>query len=186
MPSFPNPISQRVQSNVRESSSQRSIRDSDSGPKMWIKLSLLIKNVGNLSSSVASLQIQVAKIKRRVVGGGGGVSGWFWTDGKKLYGDPTANSYTKNQIVKILESDAIVTTGIVCAGSATAVKATPGKWVCLKNVPTLSATEPTGNNPAYIPAIPAVSGSLDPDNAGNYWEFLTPSSICVNGATITI
>ena len=58
--------------NVRESSSQRSIRDSDSGPKMWIKLSLLIKNVGNLSKSVASLQMQVAKIKRRVIGGGGG------------------------------------------------------------------------------------------------------------------
>jgi len=117
-------------------------------------------------------------------GGPAGNMGWMLVDGKKLYGDPTVNSYKKNQVVKILESDSIVTTGIVCLGSFSATKAVAGKWVCLQDVPVL--LNDGTDDPAYIPTVPADSGSLDPDNTGNYWEFITPSSICAGGSTVTI
>jgi len=172
---------------AHESSALRSPRDSDDSRKQWKRARITNAQEESTKQAINLLSRQVEKIRRRILGGAqSGVSGWYWNDNQKLYGDPTVNNYSKNQVVKILETDSIVTTGIVCAGSATAVKATAGKWVCLQDVPTLSATDSTNNNPAYIPAIPAVSGSLNPDNAGNYWEFLTPSSICVNGATIAI
>lgn len=173
---------------AHESSALRSPRDSDDSKKQWKRSRVTNSQADSHKQAIQALSSQVEKIRRRILGGAQAATttGWFWTESKRLYGDPTANSYKKNQVVKILETDSIVTTGIVCAGSATAVKATAGKWICLQDVPTISATDPTNNNPAYIPAIPAVSGSLDPDNAGNYWEFLTPSSICVNGATTTI
>jgi|GEM_PF-5010454 len=110
----------------------------------------------------------------------GSAAGWMWVDKKKLYGDPTVNSYVKNQVVKLLDTDFAVATGYVCAGSASHITATAGKWVCLQAVPKLK--NDGTDNPAYIPQIPAVSGSLDPDNAGNYWELITPSSLCVAGS----
>lgn len=108
----------------------------------------------------------------------GGGSGWFWRKGSRLYGDPAKNSYQENQVVKILETDSIVTAGIVCAGSATPVKAQPGKWVATRNVKSLK--NDGTDNPALIPQIPQLSGSLDPDNAGNFWELITPSSVCLD------
>lgn len=136
---------------------------------------------------VGGIKVQYTEGYYQISGGGGsqaGVSGWMWVDGKKLYGDPTVNSYKKNQVVKILESDSIVTTGIVCLGSFSATKAVAGKWVCLQDVPVL--LNDGTDDPAYIPTVPADSGSLDPDNTGNYWEFITPSSICAGGSTVTI
>jgi len=169
-----------------ESSALRSPRDSDDAHRQWKRAKITNSQSESSKQAILALSRQVEKIRRRILGGSGASvpAGWYWDDGKKLYGDPTVNNYSKNQIVKILETDSIVTTGIVCAGSATAVKATAGKWVCLQNVSVLK--NDGTDNPAYIPAIPAASGSLDPDNANNYWEFLTPSSICVNGATTAI
>ena len=89
--------------------------------------------------------------------------------------DPT-KACTAGVFYKLLDSDSIVATGIVCAGSATPVTAIAGKWLCLKSVPVLAND---GTDLAkYIPTLPAASGSLDPDNADNYWEFFTPSQIC--------
>jgi hypothetical protein len=92
-----------------------------------------------------------------------------------LYGDPTAQGYAAGVFYKILDTDFAVTDGYVCSSGAT-VKAVAGKWLCLKSVPTLKndTTDPA----KYIPTIPAASGSYDPANADNYWEFFTPSQIC--------
>jgi len=106
----------------------------------------------------------------------GSTSGWFWIKGKRKY-DPTVDSYKESQIVKILNSDAMVTTGLVCTGSAIPVKATPGKWVALQAVPVLVAGSA---NPAMIPQLPMPAGT-DPDNTGNYWEFISPATVCVGG-----
>lgn len=92
---------------------------------------------------------------------------------------------TAGVFYKLLDSDSIVTTGIVCVGSATAVKATAGKYLCLKSVPALK--NDGTDQPYYIPQIPDASGSLVPDdpsgslaaeNANKYWELFTPSQIC--------
>lgn len=183
---FNSPIPRAKQPGFHEGSALRSVRDGDSNSKIWQKEKTVSKSLNALAQATEQNSKQIQKLRRRIVGGAAAASitGWYWEEGSRLYGDPTANSYSKNQVVKILETDSIVTTGIVCAGSATAVMATAGKWVCLQDVPALK--NDGTDNPAYIPHLPAVSGSLDPDNAGNYWEFLTPSSICVNGATITI
>ena len=180
------PIPKTKQPGFHESSSMRSVRDGDANSKQWQKNKTIGKAVNAISQTTEQNSRQIQKLRRRVIGGGGGVSvsGWYWEEGSRLYGDPTANSYSKNQVVKVLETDAIVTTGIVCVGSGTPVMATAGKWVCLQDVPILKNDKT--DLAAYIPHLPAVSGSLDPDNAGNYWEFLTPSSICVNGTTVTI
>lgn len=108
--------------------------------------------------------------------------GWFWISGKRKYA-PLTNSYIENQIVKILPTDSIVTTGIVCAGGIT-IKATPGKWVATQFVPKLK--NDGTDNPAYIPQLPLPSGDYDPDNAANFWELVTPSDLCVDGSSVIV
>ena len=183
---FNSPIPRAVQPRFHESTSMRSVRDSDANAKQWRKSKVISRSFNGINQATEQNTRQIQKLKRRIVGGAAAASitGWYWEEGSRLYGDPTANSYSENQVVKVLETNTTVTTGIVCAGSATAVMATAGKWVCLQDVPALK--NDGTDNPAYIPHLPAVSGSLDPDNAGNYWEFLTPSSICVNGTTVLI
>jgi len=183
---FNSPIPRAVQPRFHESTSMRSVRDSDANAKQWQKSKIISRSFNSINQATEQNTRQIQKLKRRIVGGSDntGNAGWYWESDKRLYGNPTVNSYTENQVVKILETDAIVTTGIVCTGSVTPVMATAGKWVCLQDVPVLK--NDGTDNPAYIPSLPAVSGSLDPDNSGNYWEFLTPSSICVNGSTVTI
>lgn len=183
---FNSPIPRAVQPRFHESTSMRSVRDSDANAKQWQKSKIISRSFNGINQATEQNTRQIQKLKRRIVGGAAAasISGWYWEEGSRLYGNPTANSYSENQVVKILETDSIVTTGIVCAGSGTAVMATAGKWVCLQDVPALK--NDGTDLAAYIPHLPAVSGSLDPDNAGNYWEFLTPSSICVNGTTVLI
>ena len=98
--------------------------------------------------------------------------------------DPT-KACSAGIFYKILDTDSIVTAGIVCAGSASPVKATAGKYLCLKAVPALK--NDGTDKPYYIPQIPDASGSLVPDdpsgnlaaaNANKYWELFTPSQIC--------
>jgi hypothetical protein len=163
----------------------RSVRDGDANSKQWQKNKTIGKALNAISQTTEQNSRQIQKLRRRIVGGGGGgTSGWYWESGSRLYGDPTVNSYSENQVVKILESDSIVTTGIVCEGSSTPVTAVAGKWVCVQDVPVLLNNG--HDNPAYIPTLPIVSGSGDPDNSNNYWELITPSNICVNGATTAI
>jgi hypothetical protein len=106
----------------------------------------------------------------------GDSNGWFWIKGKRLY-KPTEYGSAVDQIQKVLEDQAEVETGIVCAGSDTPVKATPGKFVALKTVPKLK--NDGTDNPNWIPQLP-MPGGTDPDNVLNFWEWIGPSSVCVD------
>lgn len=162
-----------------ESSSLRPARDSDDLRQAYKRQIKHRDQVSGDRVAVDQLTRQVEKIRRRILGGAAGSSpaGWFWIKGKRKY-NPTVDGYKESQIVKILSSDAMVTTGLVCTGSAVPVKATPGKWVALQAVPVLVAGSA---NPAMIPQLPMPGGDSDPDNAGNYWEFISPATLCVGG-----
>ena len=151
----------------------RSVRDSDANSKQWKKNQDISKSLNAVAQATAQNGKQIVKLLRRVVGGGGGSGTSLQV---ALYGDPTLQGYDDGIFYKILDSDSIVTTGIVCAGSATPVTATAGLWLCLKSVPALKND---GNDLAYyIPQIPDASGSLDPANANKYWQMFAPSQIC--------
>jgi len=162
-----------------ESSSLRPARDSDDLRQAYKRQIKHREQVSGDRVAVDQLTRQVEKIRRRILGGAAGSSpaGWFWIKGKRKY-NPTVDSYKESQIVKILNDDDVVVTGLVCTGSAIPVKATPGKWVALQAVPVLK--NDGTDNPAMIPQLPMPAGT-DPDNAGNYWEFISPATVCVGG-----
>ena len=108
----------------------------------------------------------------------GGNLGWFWKKGERLY-SPLTRGTEENQIVKILATDTMVTDGIACAGAVTQ-KAMPGKWVATQPVPKLK--DDGTDNPLHIPQFYT---SKDPDNAGVFWELVTPSNVCVDGSEET-
>jgi hypothetical protein len=160
-----------------EASPLRSPRDSDNPLKLWQKINQHVRQMESMVQVVDQLSKNIEKNRRRILGGQGGSS----SISCQLYGNPTTQSYTVGTFYKLLDTDFAVTNGYVCAGSETPVKATAGKWLCLKSVPVL--LNDGTDLPNYIPTLPAASGSLDPSNAGNYWEFFTPSQICVDGAS---
>ena len=178
---FNAPLPRAKQPGFHEGSALRSVRDSDVNAKMWQKNRDIGKCLNSVAQATEQNSKQIAKLLRRVVGGGGGNRISLQVI---LYGDPTTQGYEEGIFYKILDSDDIVTTGIVCAGSATPVKATAGKYLCLKSVPKIILTGHTGYNagvtdsPYFIPQIPDASGSLDPADANKYWELFTPSQIC--------
>jgi len=95
----------------------------------------------------------------------------------KLY-DP-AKACTAGIFYKIRSTDDAAVTGIeVSAGVF--IKATPGKFLALKSVP----ANPTVSK--HIPQLPDGSGQTDPAHADKYWEFFTPATACVDGATVEV
>ena len=97
-------------------------------------------------------------------GGGGGAALKF-----KLY-DPT-KACSAGTIYKIRTTDAAAITG-VAVSETIFIKAMPGKFYCLKDVP----ANPT--EAKHIPQIPDGSGQTDPEHADKHWEFITPAMIC--------
>jgi hypothetical protein len=158
----------------------RSVRDSDANAKLWQKNRDIGKSLNSIAQATEQNTRQIAKLRRRMIGGGGN----SFSLQCKLYGNPTTQGYTAGIFYKLLDTDFAVTDGYVCAGSSTPVKATAGKWLCLKDVPALK--NDGSDLPNYLPTLPAASGSLDPDNALNYWEFFTPSQICVDGTPTSV
>jgi hypothetical protein len=99
----------------------------------------------------------------------------------KLYA-PTTTGYTRGQWVKVTEDSDMAVTGIVCAGSVLQ-KATPGKFVCLKSTPILN--DDGADDTRHIPQLP-MPGGTDPDNEDNFWEWISPSSVCIDGVLIEV
>lgn len=105
-------------------------------------------------------------------GGGGGAALKF-----KLY-DPT-KACSAGTIYKIRTTDAAAITG-VAVSETIFIKAMPGKFYCLKDVP----ANPT--EAKHIPQIPDGSGQTDPEHADKHWEFITPAMICTATGPIEV
>jgi len=105
-------------------------------------------------------------------GGGGGAALKF-----KLY-DPT-KACSAGTIYKIRTTDAAAITG-VAVSETIFIKAMPGKFYCLKDVP----ANPT--EAKHIPQIPDGSGQTDPEHADKHWEFITPAMICTANGPVEV
>jgi len=105
-------------------------------------------------------------------GGGGGAALKF-----KLY-DPT-KACSAGTIYKIRTTDAAAITG-VAVSETIFIKAMPGKFYCLKDVP----ANPT--EAKHIPQLPDGSGQTDPEHADKHWEFITPAIICTPDGSVEI
>jgi len=105
-------------------------------------------------------------------GGGGSAALKF-----KLY-DPT-KACSAGTIYKIRTTDAAAVTGIEVSAE-TFIKAMPGKFYCLKDVP----ANPT--EAKHIPQLPDGSGQTDPEHADKHWEFITPAIICTPDGSVEI
>ena len=68
---FQNPITSIPPPHFSEGSAQRSLRDSSANNRQWTKNRVINQNQEHLAKAVESLSIQVEKIRRRIVGGGG-------------------------------------------------------------------------------------------------------------------
>ena len=111
-------------------------------------------------------------IKSQPNGGGGGAALKF-----KLY-DPT-KACSAGTIYKIRTTDAAAITG-VAVSETIFIKAMPGKFYCLKDVP----ANPT--EAKHIPQLPDGSGQTDPEHADKHWEFITPAIICTPDGSVEI
>lgn len=78
----------------------RSVRDADNNSKLWQKTKPAVSQIKGLSNSVAQLQKQVAKIRRRIVGGGSSPS-----TGITFGGEWKPQAYDVNVIVVISTGD---------------------------------------------------------------------------------
>jgi hypothetical protein len=105
-------------------------------------------------------------------GGGGGAALKF-----KLY-DPT-KACSAGTIYKIRTTDAAAITG-VAVSETIFIKAMPGKFYCLKDVP----ANPT--EAKHIPQLPDGSGQTDPEHADKHWEFITPAMICTANGPVEV
>ena len=81
MPNFGNPITQRPIRHIGESSAQRSPRDADSVSQQWKSTNTSAFGVYQVQSAVKSIQLELARLKRRIVGGGAGGGGGGTPDG---------------------------------------------------------------------------------------------------------
>ena len=68
MPNFGNPITQRPIRHIGESSAQRSPRDADSVSQQWKSTNTSAFGVYQVQSAVKSIQLELARLKRRIVG----------------------------------------------------------------------------------------------------------------------
>jgi len=162
---FNAPIPRASQPYYHEGSSLRSNRDGDAVAKQWQKNRTVSKSVYAVVQALEQTQKEVNRLRRRIIGGGFG-GGELEIE---LY-DPTEDCFA-GTIYKIRTTDAAAVTGIEVS-EETFIKAMPGKFYCLKDVP----ANPT--EAKHIPQIPDGSGQTDPEHADKHWEFITPATIC--------
>jgi len=95
---------------------------------------------------------------------GGGGKGWYWPSGEEVYDE--TKTYSRQQVVFVQPTHALVTTGIDNGG--TTVFAVAGLWVC---------TQATDGTTATMPTWP-LPDATDPGNAANYWWLISASQVC--------
>jgi hypothetical protein len=192
--SFTSPLPLKKVAHIREASSQRSLRDSDAVPKQWKRVNESAAAINGAQNNLESLTMQVAKMRRRILGGGSSPSGLHWQEPYKEL-DPTV-AVAKDTFVEISPNSPLVLTGIFDLVTGELKKAKPGTWQALQDVPT-QVVDPAGlpagtyyNMPQlpYPPAAPVtvtgtpLRGDLDQvDGSGKptvFWILWTAYPTC--------
>jgi len=171
---FNTPIPHANQPKYHEGSPMRSVRDADSNAKMWQRVKT---NQGQSNVSISALQQlqrQVAQLRRRIVGGGGGVTGWHFAD--KFEVNPTLD-YDKGSVIHIQPTSTLVTTGIKDLAHPTnpVVKSSPGWWEAMQDVPakvTISSVDYWNLPQAPMPV------DTNMDDPANFWMSIGTTGLC--------
>lgn len=121
------PIARARQPGFNESSSMRSVRDADATDRQWIKNKDTSDQTWGIVRSVAKLSRDVAKLRRRILGGGSAPASTNWFQGEW---DP-GTTYTTGQGVAFTPD----------GGSA-------GMYIALQNVP--AGTSPDTGAPNWF------------------------------------
>ena len=159
---------------AHESSALRSARDSDDMHRQWRRANVSNAQLQSMQVSINQLARKVEMMRRRILGGAGGVQE-LWQTPREL--DPTVavDQYT---LVYISPENDLVTTGLVDLVSTDLTTASAGIWMSMQDVP---ATDGTNYNVPQLPypgatGTPAGSpleGDLDGDNV--FWALITPT-----------
>jgi hypothetical protein len=105
---------------------------------------------------------------------GGGRAGWQFAN-LILYDNES--SYSFQDVVYVSPDDSLVTEGYEDPDSEITVYAVAGMWVALQDVSPKPDPDISGSFVYHIPQLPyPVPG--DPDNALNYWWFISPDAVC--------
>lgn len=178
---FNAPLPRAVQPRFHESSHLRSVRDGDANAKMWQKNRTLGSTIRSVAQATEQNTRQVAKLRRRILGGGGGGAGWDWMypDHKEL---DTAYGYDAGKFVYISPLNTLVTTGLTDIVSNTLVQSCEGLWQANRDIPPISGGKfnvpvfpyPTGMGVSAPTGAP-LKGDLDALDASGqpaiYWLY---------------
>lgn len=112
-------------------------------------------------------------MRRRMLGGGGAVSGWHRPTSGKYNVDPTVD-YDSDSIIHVPASSTLVTVGIRDAANPTGalVQSCAGLWVALQTVPAKKVV--SGNEVWNLPQFPypVTTDTLVMDDPMNFWYYL--------------
>lgn len=178
---FSNPINEKRLPNFHEGLSIRSVRDDDANSNQWKKNNTTTKQVGSHSQEIISIQSQIAKLRRRVIGGGDLVEE-KWQEPKEI--DPNRD-VSKGTWVYISPGNDIVITGMTDPLAGSDTKAIPGIWEARQdvpawdvdyNVPQFPYPSATGDPAGTTPNI---KGDLDSDDV--FWILICP--VCADAGS---
>lgn len=168
------PISSSSYPSSHESSALRPARDSDSPMTLWKK-----QNKSNAQSysdqqAVQNLAREVAKLRRRILGGSGGASTETWPP--VVY--DKSKSWAVGAWVWVKPSDAAVIDGAIDADTGLTVYATSGHWRCRKAAsPTTIDVGGAPTTAYHMPILPYPNA--DDATASNvYWVFISGQATC--------
>lgn len=172
---FNNPRSERKMPRFHEGSQLRSVRDDDNNSKQWQKNQVTTKQGGSHDQVINVLQGQVARLRRRIVGGGGiPFAGFHFSD--KIEVDPTKD-YDAQTVIHIQPTNDLVVTGIRDAADpdGPVIKSCAGLWVALQDVPAKTTVD--GNDVWGLPQYPLpVPTNLD--DPLNMWYYMGEVTAC--------
>lgn len=150
---FNNPRNERKMPRFHEGSQLRSVRDDDNNSKQWQKNQTTTKQGGGHDQAINVLQGQVARLRRRIVGGAA-VTEEKWQEPKEI---DTDRDVSKGTWVYISPGNDIVTTGMTDPLAGSNTKAIPGIWEARQNV-----SSSTGVDDYNVPQFPYPSATGDP------------------------
>jgi hypothetical protein len=159
-------INNALGSNFNESSFLRSPRDTDNAARQWLKNKRIQRALTNVAQGTNQNANDIRKLRRRILGGGAGTSGFSWqTPNKEL--DPTVD-VAKNTFVYISPLNTLVTAGMTDVVTNANVISCEGVWQAAQSVP--SATGGQYNVPVFpypsgmgmnVPSGAPLTGDLD-------------------------
>jgi hypothetical protein len=153
-----------------EGSALASSRDDRNNSLLWKKVRTAANQQHASVGQVQKVSREVAKLRRRIVGGGSGPSGWFFGTKIELPAAPYP-SFAAQQVIHIQATNGIVSTGIRDAAnpSGPVLTSCPGLWVATQSVPGQSTVggNPVWNLPQYPMPVPT-----NYDDPTNFWIYL--------------